>query len=67
MTVAEVTKRLVAIRNAKDDPEHAHAMEDVLWHDVLRAIADGDCVDDPKDIAGTALWSIDIEFHRRYA
>lgn len=64
MTVKDVIKRLNEIREAKDNPEDAHWMEDALWQDVLKAIAAGDCVDDPKDIARDALRSLDIEFRR---
>lgn len=45
------------------DYEAAHADEDRLWRDVLRAIAEGWC-EDPAACARAALESQDLEFKR---
>lgn len=61
-----VNERLTSIENLKDDPECAHAAEDVLYIEVLTAIRDGFC-DDARALAGTALTSQNIRFPRWYA
>ena len=38
----EIQRRLRKIRRAHVDAEYQHCHEDLLWSDVLRAVADGD-------------------------
>jgi hypothetical protein len=45
------------------DDEAAHGEEDNLREDLLRAIANGECVN-PQDCAQIALTTNDIEFFR---
>jgi hypothetical protein len=47
------------------DPEEAHGLEDALWSDVLRAIAEG--AENPRELAAEALTTEDIAFPRWYA
>jgi hypothetical protein len=44
------------------DHEGCHAMEDDIWRDVLRAIADG--APNPAELARAALETNGIEFER---
>jgi plasmid stability protein len=62
MTIAQINKRLQKIKNVASDDEHAHSLEDELWHDVLKAIADGCAY--PQAMAAAALKSRDIKFSR---
>jgi hypothetical protein len=41
MTPEQVKARVGKIAAAADDPEKAHALEDELYRDVMRAIANG--------------------------
>lgn len=63
MTVADVTTRAKNIELVAGDFEVAHSDEDDLHHDVLKAIADGNC-DNPAALAKEALKTLDIEFPR---
>lgn len=54
------------IKIISGDNEAAHESEDVLWMEVLEAIADGTCPD-PKACAAEALKTRDIKFTRWYA
>ena len=63
MTLKDIQKRLDAIHAVAHDDEEAHAMEDALHREVLRAIADG-AVADPRHAARLALLSGDIDFAR---
>ena len=65
LTVEDVKKRLSDIGATKSD-EGAHVLEDRLYEDVLRAIADGQC-SDPAGCAREALKSNDFDFSRWYA
>ncbi len=63
MTLDEIRRRVAAIRDASDDYEAAHWMEDCLFRDVLQAIALGEC-EFPAMAAHTALRSKDVDFER---
>ena len=64
MTLDQIKTQLDEIRAcAPGDEEAAHAREDDLHQDVLRAIRDGVC-ESPKEAAALALTSPDIEFPR---
>ena len=65
MNVAEVQKRVAAIRASADDDEGAHCDEDTLHRDVLKAIAAG--AEDAPGLASAVLETQDIEFGRWYA
>ena len=62
MTVQEIHGRVESIRAHADDNERAHADEDDLWRDVLRAIAAGH--PEPQQLAEAAVKSTEIEFTR---
>jgi hypothetical protein len=61
-----VQVRVDAINAESCDDEQAHCDEDILYEDVLRAIADG-TAEDPKLCAFVALSTLEIEFSRWYA
>ncbi len=63
MTPADVRKRVAAIAQVAEDDEKAHGMQDRLFSDVLRAIADGEC-ERPKAVAAETLKVIDLDFSR---
>jgi hypothetical protein len=65
MTAADVKARIAAIREAADDGEVAHSLEDDLWRDVLRAIAAG--AGDPRALAAAALKTTRLGFARHCA
>ena len=60
--ITDVTRRLDRISEAKGDYEVAHGMEDNLYKDVLRAIANG--TPDPRGLATMALVAEGIDFPR---
>lgn len=65
MTPHEVLQRVATIRSLAGsgaDYEGLHGMEDDLYRDVLRAVADG--VREPRAVAAAALLTTDIEFPR---
>lgn len=63
MTVADVQERVEEIEAVTDDPEDAHIKEDLLWEEVLEAIASG-VGDPPADLARVALATREIRFPR---
>jgi hypothetical protein len=63
ITPTIVRERVEAIREAAEDDEFAHGLEDSLYEDILRAIADGRCLD-PVACATEALKTRDINFAR---
>ncbi|MEK5298667.1 hypothetical protein [Bacillus sp. FSL R5-0659] len=64
MTVDDVMKRVEDIRQVAEaeDDETAHGMEDELYTEVLKAIANG--ADNPEKLAAEALKTEKIEFYR---
>lgn len=64
MTLDDINERLDAIRAVVRDYETAHALEDSLHQDVLRAIADGTIKVMYREAAALALTSGDIKFPR---
>ena len=64
LTVYAIDTVVATIARVKEAPESAHALEDTLFRDVLKAIAQGHV--DPKGLAEAALKSCDIEFGRWY-
>lgn len=65
MTVAYVEKRIRQIAAIQDDDERAHALEDKLWKQVLRAIANG--ASDGQALAAAAIKTKKLKFCRWYA
>lgn len=65
MTVADVQERLAKIRILAEacDHEAAHSEEDLLYTEILQAIADGKCTD-PAAVAREAVTSDSIKFYR---
>jgi len=63
LTLSDVQKRIEEIRGKASDDEVAHAMEDQLHQDVLRAIAEDKCTA-PRSCANAALKTLDIDFCR---
>lgn len=63
MDIEDVNRCLANIEREKDDPERAHDMQDDLFRDVLRAIADGE-TDNAAALALAALKVDKIEFAR---
>jgi hypothetical protein len=66
MKTSTVKRRVAKIRQLAHDSETAHASEDKLWVDVLRAIAAGDA-DNPQSLAKEALQTEAIKFDRWFA
>lgn len=62
MTLSEIKRRLKRIEEESGDPETAHDLEDILFEDVLCAIAGG--VENPSELADAALRSKKIKFQR---
>lgn len=63
---AEGVRRAVEdIRASAGDPEAAHGMQDKLFSEVLRAVANGH--PDARELAAAALIAREIEFPRWYA
>lgn len=63
MNVQEINRVIADIASlAEDDPETAHAREDVLFANVLKAIANG--APNAQALALAALKSQEIEFPR---
>lgn len=64
MTLADVQARVSEVRAEADDndDEAAHGSEDLLWEDVLKAIAGG--AQNAAELAGAALLTNDIDFSR---
>lgn len=62
MTIEEIEKRLVKIMSGWSDVEYQHMVEEKLYIDVLKAIADG--IKNPSELAKKALEAQDIEYPR---
>lgn len=62
MDVTKIRDRVHEIRVCSDNPEGAHTLEDALYLDVLRAIADG--AENPEELAREALLAAEIMFPR---
>lgn len=65
MNIKAIEAKIESIKKARKDLEHAHLLEDELWHDVLKAIADG--ADNPQELAAKCLETEAIKFERWYA
>ena len=65
MTVKDVERALLNIKDNQNDSERAHVLEDEMWHSVLIAVARGS--KKAKELAKAALRSEKIEFRRWYA
>lgn len=65
MTVDEVKARVSAVDKASWDEEDAHAKEDEVYKDVLRAIAAG--APNAAALAAEAIKAADLDFARWYA
>ena len=63
MTPKHVVNQLKYIRRIANDDEAAHAAEDSLHKDVLKAISEG-TASDPKLCARFALLTANIDFNR---
>lgn len=61
-TTGEILAKVAEIQEVEDDPEQAHAMEDDLYIQVLRAIADG--AENAAELAEAALQSQLLDFDR---
>lgn len=62
MNVSDILARIEAIENAGGDFEAQHSLEDQLYEDVLRAIANG--AENAQALAETALLSLRLDFPR---
>ncbi|MDQ3078473.1 MAG: hypothetical protein M3R03_00535 [Pseudomonadota bacterium] len=65
MNPEDVRQRVKAIDEIADEIELAHAAEDKLHRDVLRAIADG--ADNPRELALAAIATEHLGLDRHYA
>jgi hypothetical protein len=65
MTVDDVVQRLIDISAKSGDSEIAHHEEDILYFDVLRAIAGG--ATNAQELAKNALRTRLLTFERWYA
>ena len=63
LTVSDVKRCVEDIAAIKHDDEMAHSLEDMLYEDVLKAIAAGEC-EDPQECAKIALMTAEIDFAR---
>ena len=66
MNVQDIAKRVKRIKTQMKDPENAHVLQDILWYDVLAAIANGTC-EDPQECAKLASSVKNLEFPRWFA
>jgi hypothetical protein len=65
MTVEEAQARVEEIRElSTHSDEGAHSKEDQLYRDVLKAIASGQNISSPADLAQAVLVTEDMEFAR---
>ena len=62
-TLRDARFRVEAVQAAQDH-EQAHALEDALFRDMLKSIADGDALDPPALLASVALRTLEIDFPR---
>lgn len=65
ISIQDVEQRVASIADSQDDREGAHADEDELYRDVLRAIAEGH--PEAEKLAEAALATCDLEFERHCA
>ncbi len=63
MNKFEAINRVTQIRAVKNDDEAAHAAEDKLYRDALKAIAEGTCAE-PAGVARIVLGTQKIKFRR---
>lgn len=63
MKTNTVKRRIRDIRKYRAQDDVAHEMEDNLYREVLRSIAEG-TAEDPKEMARLALTTDDIQFAR---
>jgi hypothetical protein len=66
MNPDKVKDRIEEIKGMMGDNESAHIHEDLLWRDVLSAIADGTC-ENPQECARLAITTDELDFERWYA
>ena len=66
INVRVILDRVRKIEQFMEDSERAHAAEDLLYQDVLQAIAAGD-VEYPHLVAEAALKTQDLNFSRWWA
>ncbi len=66
MTPDQISSRVREIEPLAFDNEVAHRMEDVLWEEVMTAIANGEAAD-PAACAKAVLETKAIDFTRWYA
>ncbi|QBJ94514.1 hypothetical protein D0Z67_29545 (plasmid) [Streptomyces seoulensis] len=64
MDMQEINERVAQIAASGDDEEQ-HGMEDSLYEDVLKAIAEG--APNASELAAAALKTKDMDFSRWYA
>lgn len=65
LTEEAVAERVARIAAVSDDDERAHGLEDDLYRDVLRQIADGTLAEDEaREIANAALKADGLDFSR---
>lgn len=65
MRIEEARLRIEEIRREAGDDERAHALEDALYKDVLKAIAQG--ARNGRQLAAEVLTTDQIKFGRWYA
>lgn len=65
LDVAEIRRRVDAIRASMRDNERAHDLEDDLYRDVLWTIAIG--APNAAELANAALLAAEIDYQRWYA
>lgn len=65
MKVEDIKATIEEIKFIVGDSEAAHGMEDDLYQDVLRAIAEG--AENPAELATAALEAAKIQYTRWYA
>ncbi len=66
MNIKEIRAKLNEIAVDSDDSHQAHYLQDLLYVDVIRSIADGSC-DNPAACAVEVLKVQEIEFPRWYS
>ncbi len=63
MKVTDIEARLAKIKEVASEKDgQAHGLEDDLFLDVLKAIANG--ADDPRALAAAAIQSADLDINR---
>ena len=66
MTQQEARARVNAIKSVMHDPEHAHILEDELYADIVRYVAE-EAPEPFKSVAKEALRTEKLDFARWYA